>query len=209
MNPERVAYSAPMPSRFAALAFTPLRFTAILGALTIMGPMAVSALDSDREQPIRITADSALREENSGLTEYTGNVVLTQGSLSIRAQRLRVDQSNPQNTLITATGSPATLEQTPSIDSAPVVANANRIVYQQAKELVQLIDDARIEQQGAIITGAAIDYSVAEQRVSASGQAGDSNRQRVEVVIPASVVDGKSDTDAPRKDTIKDPSHDD
>lgn len=204
MSPERGHYPTPMPGRFIALLFTTL-----LCAITAMGSMAVWALESDREQPIRITADSALREESSGLTEYSGNVVLTQGSLSIRAQRLRVDQSNPQNTLITATGSPATLEQTPSIDSAPVVANANRIVYQQAKELVQLIDDARIEQQGAIITGAAIDYSVAEQRVSASGQAGDSSRQRVEVVIPASVVEGKGDTDAPPKDTMKDSSHDD
>ena len=175
----------------------------------VLGSTAVTALESDREQPIRITADSALREESSGLTEYTGNVVLTQGSLSIRAQNLRVDQSDPENTLITAIGSPATLQQTPSIDSSPVVANANRIVYQQAKELVQLIDDARIEQQGAIITGAAIDYSVAQQRVSASGNSSDSNRQRVEVVIPASVVDGKGDTDAGSRDDMKDSSNDD
>lgn len=166
--------------------------SALLGSI---GALPSAALESDREQPIRITADSALREEQRGLTQYTGNVVLTQGSLLIKAERLEVDQSQAGNTLITATGTPATLQQTPSIDSAPVVANANRIVYQQAQELVQLIDDARIEQQGAIISGAAIDYSVAEQRVRASGDPSHSTRQRVEVVIPASAIDGKDNAD--------------
>jgi len=186
MSPERGDHLfAPLPVLVAA----------VVCWVSAAASTPVAALESDREQPIRITADSAQREEQSGLTQYSGNVVLTQGSLSIRAQHLRVDQSDPTNTLITATGMPATLQQTPGPDSSPVIANANRIVYQQAKELVQLIDDARIEQDGAIMTGAAIDYSVAEQRVNASGNLSNSNGQRVEVVIPASVVNSKGDTD--------------
>ena len=39
----------------------------------------VSALDSDREQPIQIEADEAVRDEIVGETRYEGNVVLTQG----------------------------------------------------------------------------------------------------------------------------------
>ena len=53
---------------------------------TLMGlPLShgAMALDSDRDQPIQIVADVAVRDELAGKTRYEGNVVLTQGSLVI------------------------------------------------------------------------------------------------------------------------------
>ena len=41
------------------------------------GSSALVALPSDREQPIHISADSAIREDKLGITRYDGNVVLT------------------------------------------------------------------------------------------------------------------------------------
>ena len=49
--------------------------------LLIWIPASVWALDTDREQPIQITADIAIRDEVAGETRYEGNVVLIQGSL--------------------------------------------------------------------------------------------------------------------------------
>jgi len=175
-----------------------------------LASMTVAALESDRQQPIRITADSAVRQEQTNVTQYNGNVVLTQGSLIITAEQLRVNQSDPSDTLITATGAPATLQQTPKQDSTPVVANANRIVYRQTKELVQLIDNARIEQQGAIITGASIDYSITEQRVRANSSPNAGNTgQRVEVIIPASMINNGAVDDAANDATTNTSATDD
>ena len=50
------------------------------------------ALPSDREQPIKITADSAVRNEQTGETRYEGSVELTQGSLHIEADLLTLYQ---------------------------------------------------------------------------------------------------------------------
>ena len=45
----------------------------------------------DTEQPIEISADAAIREEPSGKTTYSGDVVLTQGGLRINADSLIFD----------------------------------------------------------------------------------------------------------------------
>ena len=61
-----------------------------LSVLWIWVSASVRALDTDREQPIQITADIAIRDEVAGETRYEGNVVLIQGSLKITADTLSV-----------------------------------------------------------------------------------------------------------------------
>jgi lipopolysaccharide export system protein LptA len=43
------------------------------------------ALSSDREQPINLEADAADIDDLKGISIYTGNVVLTQGSMVIKS----------------------------------------------------------------------------------------------------------------------------
>ena len=61
------------------------------------------ALDSDKEQPIQIVADVAVRDEVAGETRYEGNVVLTQGSLQITADKLSIQHSDSGADRIVAT----------------------------------------------------------------------------------------------------------
>ena len=162
---------------FAAITLTSIAHASLL-----------NALPSDRDQPIHISADSAVREESKGETKYSGNVVLTQGSLVIRANSLVIQQDNdPDKTTIVAAGDPATLEQIPAADRAPIIAEAMRMVYRQSEELIRLRDNARIEQDGTVLTGGLIDYLMAEQRVRAVSDNAEGN-QRVEVVIPPSAL---------------------
>ena len=86
-----------------------------------------AALDSDRDQPIQIVADIAIRDEMAGETRYEGNVVLTQGSLRITADTLSIRHNADEADMIVATGRPATLVQQPTSDQAPVDASALRI----------------------------------------------------------------------------------
>ena len=52
--------------------------------LSLVPALHVAGLPDDRDQPIHITADQALRDEKQGKTVYSGNVHMTQGSLKIR-----------------------------------------------------------------------------------------------------------------------------
>ena len=142
------------------------------------------ALDSDRDQPIQITADVAVRDESKGETRYEGNVVLTQGSLRISADTLSIRHGTAEADKIVATGQPATLVQQPTPDQAPVDASAKRIVYIRSSDLVRLIDEARIAQDGSTLSGDKIDYLVSQRTVRAAGTPGAEGAGRVEVVIP-------------------------
>jgi len=61
----------------------PVAIATLLAGLLPAG--ASLALPDDRDQPIRITADTAIRDEKQGFTVYTGNVHMIQGSLDILA----------------------------------------------------------------------------------------------------------------------------
>jgi lipopolysaccharide export system protein LptA len=147
----------------------------------------LQALPEDREQPIRITADQALRDEKQGFTEYTGNVRLDQGSLSIEADKITVHHVTEEADKIVAEGKPAHMQQVPEADKAPMHARADTIEYFKTEERVHLSKNAQVEQDGSIVTGETIDYFIAEQLVRADSDLNQTD-SRVEVVIPAQVV---------------------
>ena len=62
----------------------------VLLALLWLAPIAGNALPGDRDQPIHITADKALRDEVEGVTVYSGNVELVQGSMELEADKLTI-----------------------------------------------------------------------------------------------------------------------
>ncbi len=142
------------------------------------------ALDSDKDQPIQIEADIAVRDESAGETRYEGNVILTQGSLRITADRISIKHDSAAADKIVAIGQPATLVQQPASDQAPVDASARQIEYVRSEDLVRLIDEARIAQDGSVLSGDRIEYLVTQRKVKAAGAPGASGEGRVEVVIP-------------------------
>lgn len=162
-----------------------LRLLAILTLL--LPPLVAQALPEDRDQPIRITADTAIRDEKQGFTVYEGNVVMVQGSLEIEADRLTIFHAQEQADKIIAEGLPAKMQQIPAIDEPLMRARAEIIEYYKLEDRVHLKIDAYIDQDGASVTGESIDYFITEQLVKAdSGGARAGNR--VQVVIPAQVV---------------------
>lgn len=152
----------------------------------------VAALPDDRDQPIRIEADEALRDEKQGFTRYEGNVKMDQGSLHIEADRITVYHDQRQADRIIAEGSPASLQQQPEPDKGLVKAQAGMIEYFKSEDRIRLSQRANIEQEGSIVTGDSIDYYITEQLVRADS---DKSREdsRVQVVIPAQAVQGNRD----------------
>ncbi|MEZ5573639.1 MAG: lipopolysaccharide transport periplasmic protein LptA [Halioglobus sp.] len=146
----------------------------------------VQALPDDRDQPIHITADKALRDEKKGVTIYSGNVVLIQGSMELEADKLTIFHPSEEAEEIVAEGNPAKMRQQPELDKAVVHAHGNVITYFRNEDKVHLQTDARIEQDGAVVSGDSIDYFIAKQVITAESdqsQEGD----KVIVVIPPSM----------------------
>lgn len=163
-------------------------------AVLSIGTSGLSALPDDRRQAIEITAERAIRDERAGYTIYSGDVILEQGSLLIEADRLTIYHDAEAADRIIAVGEPATLRQQPELDKGFVTASAGRIVYEKTRERVLLRQDAVIEQDGAVVSGESIDYFMAEQRVRADAPAADEDA-RVQVIIPAAVIEEQTDDD--------------
>ena len=159
---------------------------AILAAAILATAAPGHTLPEDRDQPIHITADRALRDEKNGVTVYSGNVQMRQGSMEVEADELTIYHTTAEADKIVAVGTPARMRQQPEPDEGLVHAEAGVISYFRNEDRVHLQTDASIEQDGAIVTGDSIDYLILEQLVKAeSDQSLEGNK--VVVVIPPSM----------------------
>ncbi|HVL77226.1 MAG TPA: lipopolysaccharide transport periplasmic protein LptA [Noviherbaspirillum sp.] len=139
------------------------------------------AARADSEQPTNIEADRMVYDDIKQINTFTGNVVLTRGSLVMRAHRLVVSQ-DPQGyqyaTLEAAPGGLATFRQ--KRDSGPddwVEGEAERIEYNGKAETVHLIRRAnmrRLEGTRPIdeVQGASITYDSQKEFYTVNNTAG-------------------------------------
>jgi lipopolysaccharide export system protein LptA len=164
----------------------------LLTLLTLAQAPELAALETDQTQPIRITADQALRDEKKGVTVYKGHVRMNQGSLQIKADRITIYHDREEADRIIAKGKPASLQQTPDPAKGPMHASARSIEYLRSEDRVLLKGKAYIEQDGSTVTGETIEYFISKQRVKADS---DQTREgsRVEVVIPAQQLQQKKE----------------
>jgi len=146
-------------------------------------PLPVQALSDDTDQPIRITADEAVRDERTGQTVYRGNVSMRQGTIRIEADQITIYRIEIEGDKIVAEGSPAHMQQQPEPDSALMHARGGIIEYYRVEERLLLRNDALLEQDGSSVRGDRIDYFIDQQLVKAAADE-PGNTRRVEVVIP-------------------------
>ncbi|MBP8925154.1 MAG: lipopolysaccharide transport periplasmic protein LptA [Pseudomonadales bacterium] len=161
---------------------TAIALLAILAGL--LSSLTVVALPDDRNQAIYIQSDRAERDERKGTTVYTGDVEIDQGSLHISAEQVTIRSTDDEVSEIVATGSPAKMHQKPAADREPVYARARTIQYDVTGEVLTLVEQATVTQEGSTVTGERIVYYVKEQRVKASAGSAASGQPRVETIIP-------------------------
>ena len=155
--------------------------------LALLASVAVpaAAQSDDANQPIRIQANAATLDDRKNVAVYTGNVIITQGSMRLTGSRvtLTLDNAGEVQKLV-STGSPATFRQTPA-GGKQVDARALTIEYHADTERVVLIDQAFLEQAGNTFQGQRVTYDIQRQVVDAGrAAAGDGeSSERVEIII--------------------------
>lgn len=147
------------------------------------------ALPEDRRQPIEIQSLEAIREETKGLTVYTGNVTIVQGTIRIQADKVTVHSDKNKVNKIVGIGKPAEYQQQSKPDSAPVVARGNSIEYNLVSDIILMIGDASLRQEDSILTGERIEYDLKKEVIRAKGGS-NTGRERIRMVIPPSQQPG-------------------
>jgi len=133
--------------------------------LTLL-PTFSSALESDREHPIRIQADAAIVDETNGSSVYKGNVIITQGTLEITANEVEIFTAAGEVIQIIATTDNdsellAHYQQQINESMEMVVADAQKITYLIQEERLHLSGDARLKKVQDVFTGQLLSYDLA------------------------------------------------
>ena len=144
------------------------------------------ALPDDANQPIRIQANTATLDDRRNTAVYTGNVIITKGSMRLTGSRVTLTaDANGEVSKLVSVGSPATYRQTPEADGSPVDSRALTIDYHAAADRVVLIEDAFLEQAGNTFQGQRISYDIQRQVVDAGRSDAQDNdsAERIEIII--------------------------
>lgn len=141
------------------------------------------ALPSDRDQPISLMADRATYNDKTGITTYTGNVVIEQGTMKLQADSIVANLNSKREIhSITAQGRPSKFQQQISTDKGLARGEAQNIVYNAETGIITLTGNAYLYQDGASIRGHSLRYSMNKGDIEAQGSASN----RVQLIIPPS-----------------------
>ena len=121
---------------------------------------ATSALaeKADKDKPIEIEADTVTVNDAKKVSVYTGNVIVTQGTLLIKADKLvvREDESGFQHS--SSYGTPTTFKQKREGKDEYMEGAAQRIEYDGRMDKVQLYTKAWVKKGEDIVHGDYIMY---------------------------------------------------
>jgi len=152
----------------------------MLALLFGVAPISVLALSTDKQQPIRIEADSVVIDDAKGTALYRGNVRYAQGSTHLEADEVTVYSADRQKVdKVVATGKPATFRQRPDNADEDMRGQAERVVYFAAEQRVVLEGDAHLWQRKNEFAGSRIEYETAKETVKAFRSGGDQGRVHV------------------------------
>lgn len=151
-------------------------------------------LAADQDKPIEIEADYAELRKNERQTIYSGNVIVTQGSIRMWGDKLTVfyDENDELKEAILE-GKPARFKQRPDGREEDFEGEALRMEYRTQDERLHLIKQGKLTQGRSVFTGPLIVYDTKNSILTGqsrapsaadSGAAADKPAGRVRMVIP-------------------------
>ena len=154
--------------------------------MALVAPPPLQALKSDAKQPIYIEADSAELDDANNTTTYTGNVILTQGTLRLSGDTITIRQRSANKEgdwdHLEVIGRPARLEQEMEGKRGRYVrGRSDRIEYLKGSDLLHFIGHAVVVQGRDTFRSDRITYDRLNSLVK--GGAAAKGKRRIRITI--------------------------
>ncbi|OYY64841.1 MAG: lipopolysaccharide transport periplasmic protein LptA [Burkholderiales bacterium 28-67-8] len=156
-----------------------LRLARVIVLAMVIGAsvLPAQAEKADRSRPLNVEADNGRYDDAQQLGVFTGNVVVTKGTLTMRASRIEVRQSPDGSQFGVATsegGKRALFRQKREGLDEYLEGEAERIEYDGKADLIRFIDRAVIRRyRGSVLAdetaGSTIIYDNVTETVSVAG----------------------------------------
>lgn len=124
---------------------------------------------ADRNKPMHMEANRVSVDDANQISSFEGDVQLTQGTLSIQANKIVVTQDKDGYQHCTATGQLAHFRQKREGASEFVEGYGERIEYDTRSEVAEFFGQARIKREGDDVRGDHIVYSTRTEVFQVSG----------------------------------------
>jgi lipopolysaccharide export system protein LptA len=158
--------------------------------------LPLMALESDRQKPLEVSANSTDGTLGDGITTLRGSVDIRQGTLRITADEAEVKKIDGRVGAVTFRGQPAFLEQ--EIEEQGLVqATANVIDYQVASGLVTLTGNADVKHPQYQISGELLTYDLNVQHFQGSGD--ENGNGRIHILLDPEVISSEGDKKGEKK----------
>lgn len=155
--------------------------------LSVLTSLNATAESADRNKPIELEADTVTVNDAKKTSTYMGKVILTQGTLVIRADKLIVREDKEGFQHSTSTGNPTTFKQKREGKDEYMEGAGQRIEYDGRMDKVQLYTRAWVKRGEDIVYGDYISYDAnaeyAEVIGGAKSESGSSSSGRVKAII--------------------------
>lgn len=131
-------------------------FAGLCAALLALPAMAEKA---DRTKPVNLEANTVTLDDVKKVSVYQGNVILTQGTLMLRADQLDVTQNENGLDKVSATGRPVAFRQKQDGREEYIEGFADRIEFDSINSQLELIGQAQLRRGRDELRGARISYN--------------------------------------------------
>ena len=148
----------PRPSIYRRCAVNRFVGAAITGCLALVAGPA-TAEKADRDKPVNIEADRMLVDDARKESVFEGNVVLTQGTLQLKGDRVVVRQDPGGFQHGIAYGRPAGFRQKRDGHDEYIEGRADRIEYDGRRDLLQMFGAANLMKGQDEVRGEYISYN--------------------------------------------------
>jgi lipopolysaccharide export system protein LptA len=148
-----------------------LRGAAVVIAVSFLAVATAHADKSDRDKPINLEADRVTVDDAKQIATFTGSVVLTQGSMILRGDRMEVRQDKTGFKQGTTWGNLAYFRQKREGYDDFIEGWAERIEYDSRADKVQMFDRAMLKRGQDEVRGSYISYDVGTEFFQVTGGA--------------------------------------
>lgn len=150
-------------------------FSSFLSLFLVFSSSIVSAERADRDKPIHLEADHATVEDYKHKGElrtsiFTGNVVMTQGTLILRADKVIMKEDAAGYRYATAYGDLVSYRQKRDGVNEYVEAWSKRAEYDDKTDKIELFGSARLKRGADEVEGDYISYDIASDFFQVSGR---------------------------------------
>lgn len=128
-------------------------------SLAVLGTsLSAHAEKADREKPVFLEADRVVVDDAKKVSTYTGNVILSQGTLRITGNKLVVTQDAEGFEHGTVYGNPASFRQKREGYDEYIEGYGQRIEYDAKADKLELFTQARMKRNNDEVRGNYISY---------------------------------------------------